>query len=245
MATSQSILSQVAVELRYARGMVYLDRCGSIYTKMADELGAAFVAPTVPNVESTDFSSPDELLSVRFGPKNLAVIQQWVNSPARVEQVAAKAWAILSDALEVKTQVLRCGMRIITQWSVASVDDGSRMVLRVAEPAPAWKQVFGAPVAASLVTIQREDGQFGSRAELSVVQQKISNNLPANLATKISPIAVQLDIDHVLEGSAETFNSFTPTGKPRAVGPGQFKDFMRGSWEATQTAAIRLRELME
>ncbi len=233
------------MEIRYQRGMVYLDRCGSIYLRMSDALGAAFEGPALPNIEATEFVSSSERLSVRFGPRTMVVAQQWVSSPARVEQIAAKVWDILVNSLDIQEHVTRCGARFVAQWGVAGraeAIDALRASGAVTAPA-AWQSLFGVPSLGSFTAVRDAVDGAGTRAELSYVEHRITRELPASLADLVSPAAVQLDYDHVLRGSPEVFGLADPLRAPVSLGVGQLKDFIRDSWTTTKTAVHKFEDL--
>lgn len=107
-ASGSYILSNASVEVSYNRGVVYLDRCGSLLLKLQDQVGAPF-EPNLPDMRFGELRNAPEHLLIQFGPKSFAVLQSWVRSPARVEQLAPPAWDLLADELGVRAEVTRCG----------------------------------------------------------------------------------------------------------------------------------------
>lgn len=229
------MLQQVAVEIRYARGMVYLDRCGSLFEKMSETLGAAFTQQGLPTVEHTVFKSPIELLSLNYGPSNLVVTQRWTTNPARVEQLAAKAWTIISDALQVRSHVRRAGIRFMTQWPTESRAEAQDILSRAVPPPQMWSSIFGKGGTATYISIQSDvnDGA-ATRTELSYARN-IPVGVPDDLRGRVPDHAVQLDVDYVYPGCASPFEAGgTDRTQPIEVEP--LRRFMRTSWESMQRA---------
>jgi hypothetical protein len=226
--------------------MVYLDCCGSLFERMREELGAAFSQRGIPTVETTYFSSPAERLAVRFGPENLVITQQWVSTPVRVEQIAAKAWPIVADALKVKGNVSRAGMRFMMQWAVESGKEAQSAMSRVVPASEQWSKLVGPGSMRNYVTVQMSpvDGSR-TRTELSLAQN-LYGELPPSLVGKVPALAVQLDVDYVLPGSVVDFDPFTVTSEKTVVlSPDNFRRFMRSSWESMETAVTELAKAAE
>ena len=74
---TEPVLNQVVVDVQYERGIVYLDKCGSLLLDLEDALGKPFVG-AVPSMSHAELTSAAERLGVTYGPKNLTVTQAWV-----------------------------------------------------------------------------------------------------------------------------------------------------------------------
>jgi len=237
----EPILSQVALEIRYTRGMVYLDRCGSLYVRMGDELGAAFSAQQLPTIEHTEFLSKDERLTVRFGPRNLVIFQQWVTTPARVEQLAPKAWNIIADGLNVKGHVFRCGIRFMTQWECAA-EESNRAVLKVIPASAKLVEIFGSPSTGHYVHVfPPTNDKPALRLEVAAIQNRFGE-LPKALVDRIPRFGVQLDLDYVMPGSDAPFDQLKPDPKTYTLSIDQLRHFLRTSWESAQAASLKFSE---
>jgi len=172
------------VEIRYRKGQVYLDRCGSLMVALQDELGEPFEAPTLPTMEYGELSSPGERLAVRYASKNMVVAQQWLQRPTRVELVAPRAWGVVASKLDVERQVVRCGFRLTFQWKTKSTTAATEAIKRTGffTPSPTWSEWFGTPTQTSFAGMCEDRGAKGNlRAEISVVEQHLSAAARAEL----------------------------------------------------------------
>src|SRR5207245_752178 len=94
------VLQNAIVDVQYNRGIVFLDKCGSLMLKLEDTLGKAFEG-NVPSMEKGELRSQAERLTVAYGSRAFNVTQQWIKIAARVEHVAGVGWEVVSDALGV------------------------------------------------------------------------------------------------------------------------------------------------
>lgn len=106
------VLQQAIVDVQYDRGIVFLDKCGSLMLKLEDALGKAFEG-NVPGMEKGELRSHAERLTVTYGSRAFNVTQAWIKTVARVEHVAGSGWEIVSDVLGVGHTVTRIGVRFV------------------------------------------------------------------------------------------------------------------------------------
>lgn len=232
----ESLLAQSVFEVRYRRGMVFLDKCGSIMVALEDELHAdGMLSNGAPGMEYGELVCHTDQLILRYGPKNTTVVQHWVKRPTRIEIVAPKAWSIISKAMAVERQVLRAGARFIFQWKVESISSAWSRVKRFIDPHSSWSELFGEPSRGSYVSVSK-----GLRSSVDIIEQRTSPSTAAPIKELISPLVIQLDLDFAHPDAARPFTleSESEEEETFSLGPGQAKDFFRDSW-------IRARDLSE
>jgi hypothetical protein len=230
------VLNQAVVEVQYDRGVVYLDRCGTLTLRLQDELGRPFEA-SLPNMDSGELKNPAERLTVSYGPKSFSVTQSWVRSIARVEQLAPAAWDHVGSVLDVGGQVTRCGVRFVLAFRVPTLAEGEERIARSAlcVEAPAWREAFGVPIGRTWNFVS-EDHHGKLRVTVSAIEWKVhGGTLPPDLANLIPPAAILLDVDHIFPSS--------PDG-PAKVSKAQLKDFIRAAWQRTKKGANTIRETL-
>lgn len=230
------VLHQAVVEVRYDRGVVYLDRCGSLTLRLEREVGKPFVS-SLPNMEFGELSNAAERLVVRYGTKSFSVTQNWVRSPVRVEQLAPGAWEEVADTLDVKQAVTRLGVRFGVVWRVASVEEGEALLAQsgLCKESPEWDAIFGPPTIRSWTFTSNVDGG-DVRAGLATISTNVQGGfLPPDVGELVPPFAVLLDLDHVYpHGSTEHFSLSRAT----------LKEFVRTSWQKTKEAATKVEKLL-
>jgi hypothetical protein len=226
-SSTSPLIHQIAVELKYRRGMVFFDRCGSLVLKLEDELKAPFIAD-VPRMEAGELRSPSEFLTVNFGPKRFAVSQSHVDTVARVENVAPRSWSHVAETLNVGGQVIRQGMRVWIYWSSKTEEDGYERLRKSGfiETTSLWSKTFGVPRKVTVSAVSNDFQGSKLRAELSVVKfstedQPLRDDIVRRYASKS---AIMLDLDFEVGDEAETFS----------VGSGVLKQFIRNSMDSAR-----------
>jgi len=219
------VLQQVVVEVQFARGMVYLDRCGSLMLQLEDALGKGFVG-SVPTMNQAEIRSRSEHMVLTYGIKNFTVAQEWVKTAARVEHIAPMAWEKIAGSLDVGKHVTRCGVRYI-MWSRAEDDPKARELVASCALAPSsdlWKSIStGTMLAYSAVS---EDKAGKLRVTIESTETTIDGALPATLEQLIPRHAFVLDMDHTYPGKGSY-----------SLSKADLKDFIRSSWQRTRDAA--------
>jgi len=226
----QFVLNVAVVEVQYRKGVVYLDRCGSVMLRLEEALGPAFEGD-VPQMQYAELTNAAERIALRYGPKSFSVAQHWVRSPVRVEAVAPIAWDHISESLGVAREVTRCGVRFAVMWGVESVDEAERRIAaaRLFSEAPEWVETFGAPKTRTWTTTsESREGQL--TASLTGMHTEIKGVLAADLVAVVPPHSVVLQLDYT-----------TPGEPPFSLHKGQMKDFIRSSWERAKRAATVVR----
>lgn len=229
---------QLSVEVRYARGMVYLDRCGSTMNALTKELGPPFIG-AVPQMHQAQLVSQVERLNVVYNADRLVVSQMWPENRARIEPTAKAAWKVVAEQLEVADQVVRLGVRSWLWLPVASSKEGHARLRNggVIRATPQYEAVFGAPAGTGVVTLHELADGLHRRVSTEVVTLVApAESLPRDLADRVPAHAIQLDIDTAR--AAEAGGTFK-------LGPGQLKDFIRSSIVEAQTQARALGTLLQ
>jgi hypothetical protein len=224
---AKPVVQTVVVEVRYRRGIVYLDRCGSLMLRLQDLLGPPF-EPSIPQMDRADLLSSTERIVVRYGPAAFTVTQSWCNSPVRVEQIAPPSWEIIANALDVEGQVERCGVRFVQHWSVESTENGDERLGRTMlfGETEDWVSLFVRPTSRSFGAIGPRPGGGTLRASVGIVENKRMGSLSAELQTIIPLYAAELDLDYVHAGEG-----------PYKLHKAGLKDFLRSSWEHARDSA--------
>jgi len=235
------VLSQAILEIRYRRGMVFLDKCGSTMNALEDALEGHNLVGSVPSMQYGELSSPTDRLTVRYGPKTMLAMQHWVDRPVRIEVVAPKAWEVVSNALDVRRHVTRAGFRLIFQWPFADAKRGVDVFKRAGliEHTPGWASLFGAPDFMSCASVSGF-----RRTELNILHQEVGEGTPAEIRDLIAPAAIQLDIDTAHPSCPKPFG-ITTDEQAFSMGPGQLKDFLGDSWERARDIANQLDGLIQ
>jgi hypothetical protein len=226
----EPLLSQIVVDVQYSRGIVYLDRCGSLMIKLEDALGAPFQG-NVPTMNHGEVGSSAERLMFTYGPKNFQGTQTWVESPARVEQLAPVAWELVGETLEVQKHVHRVGVRFIHQWKVDDMDEGRRAMASSEFVCPSYLASVVGDASTLAWTLVVEDTRGRLRIATDINEFKVDGVLPANLVDRVPSAALVLDLDFAYPG--------TP---PFHVNKNALKDFIRGSWQRSKIAAKSFRD---
>lgn len=229
---------QLAVEVRYARGMVYLDRCGATMNALTKELGPPFIG-AVPQMHQAQLVSQVERLNVVYSADRLVVSQVWPENRARFEPTAKAAWKVVAEQLEVADQVVRVGVRSWLWLPVASSEEGHARLRDsgIIRPTPHYEAVFGVPTATGVVTVHDLADGLHRRISTDVVTLGESNeSLPRDVADRVPAHAIQVDIDTARAAEA---------GATFKLGPGQLKDFVRSAIVEAQAQARALGSLLE
>lgn len=239
-AAMESILAQAVFEVRYRRGMVFLDKCGSTMVALEDDLaGDGLVGAGAPGMEYGELVCHTDQIFVRYGPKTTSVVQHWAKRPTRVEVVAPKAWAVVSRSLGVERQVLRAGARFMFQWPVDSVADGWSRIQHLIQPAAPLRELFGPPSRGSIVSVSDR-----LRSSIDVMEQRLGPGTAPSLKQIVSRFVLQLDLDFAHHEAAQPFTLETDEDATFALGPGQAKDFFRDSWNRARDLSERFAKLV-
>ncbi len=231
-----SSLDLTTLEIRYNRGIVYLDRCGALMLELEGALGTPF--RTNVQIAAATLNSDAEHLAITYGPKSLVVTQRWTEAPVRVEQLGPLAWEKVSEVLNVGREVTRCGLRFQFVWPVDTIDEGHAEVrrLNLVAPTEPWRTLCGDPIRQAYAGVVRDHRGAEMRVNLDVIEQKTEGYLPPDIAERVYAYAIQLDVDNVRgnEDSKQTY----------ALGTGQLREFMRESWTKSRRIADRVAELL-
>lgn len=201
MTSKAWVLQQAIVDIQYERGIVYLDKCGSLMLALEDTLGKPFVGG-VPEMSRAELTSPPERLVVTYGPKSFNVSQHWIGTPARVEQVAPIAWEKVSEVLGVARHVKRLGVRFT---HVVGADDraeaeqalGESRFLKLSKDA---RDLVGEGDCKAVMLVT--EGKWGKlRLTLDTVEMSIGPAVPDELAKFVPPHGIAVDIDNVMAGA--------------------------------------------
>jgi len=229
------VFNQAVIEIRYANGVVYLDHCGSLMVALEKALGEPFEG-SVPQMTAAELSSDQERLAVRYGSTSLSVTQTWFETLARFQMIVPKAWHEVARALNVEHQVLRCGVRYLFMWKVASREKGEAMItkLGLVRTSDHWNDLK--LDAAQFVPVRAFINGKGHRLRLSVdvVEQKIKGYIAKEHERYALPVALLLDLDYAMAG---------PT--PRKLTPDVARSFAVETWDAGRSMALRIGEAFE
>jgi hypothetical protein len=219
--------------------MVYLDRCGSLTDYMLSQLGDPFTAalPTTRTTEqgvvvSTSMDSAVERIHIEFGTESLRIQQMGLDAGvARIEQVASLAWDSVAHILEVRTKVVRSGVRFWLLWPKAS-DDEAEECIRAANlfcETPVWRQIFGEKLTRRSFVGIGEDGSTQVRTSIAAGNVTSRKDIPESLQRFCPEHAVLCDIDWS--------QTQTPGFKLDKNG---LKEFVRRNWTQTRDFAKKL-----
>lgn len=217
----------VSVEVRYDRGIGYLNKCGLLAQKLADQLGAPFRLQGIPTVDVGELRSDAERITVRFGRESFNVTQLAPQTAAPVESVAPELWRTVRDELNVDRFITRAGFRVVYLWPAPSIDEARTAVKEsglVATPHK-WSELFGQPSWSTITAVTSDERIGQSRITVDAVEQRVEGLLPAGYDAYYPSAAVQLDVDYVYPDEQR---------KHYPLGHGQLRDFMRGRWEAAK-----------
>jgi len=231
MATPDDwVLQQAIVDVQYERGMVYLDRCGSLLLTLEDTLGKPFVG-AVPTMDHAELRNNAERIVIQYGQRNFNLTQNWVLSPARVEQLAPTAWEKVGETLGVSRHASRCGVRFVLLSKAATLKEAQERVARcpLGQLSDGWRQVCGTGAVRS-ASVVVEDQRGRARIAVEGFELKIDGLLPADLQDVVPSFAVALDIDNVHPESGKF--QLQKTG---------LKEFIRSSWQRAQGIAKLVR----
>ncbi len=226
------MLSQVVVEVRFKRGVVYLDRCGSLTLRIQDALGPPFEA-SLPSMQGAQLTNGPERLVVGYGTDAFSVTQAWMANPVRVELIAPPTWEEVATVLSVGDQVTRVGARFVVALSVPDVATGEKRIVDSGIcPGPPWGGGLGHATGGTWTFAATTAGGGKVRAGLAATPITVKGGvLPADLASVIPQAAILLDFDHVL----------FEVDEPQKLSRAQLKDFVRASWQATKKSATPMR----
>lgn len=229
---AEPVLHRAAFEVRYADGIVYLDKCGSLTRDLQKVVGKGFTFE-IPTVQDGRLTSAAERIAVRYGPDSLAVVQDAVENIARFTQISSWSWHTLGPALEVTRKVKRCGFRFQLLFASQSIDEAEHFLTwsgLVAETEP-WKDVFGVATARQYSVKMPFDGWKSLRVQLGVLGMEVAGSLSSELEKFYPPSAVHLDLDFILaEGDAQE------------VRPNDIKEGIVRAWSTTQALGTKVRE---
>lgn len=227
------LFHQIAVEVRYRRGMVYLDRCGSTLHLVEDALGPPFQG-SVPQMDRALVVSNVEHLTVSYGPDRFGVTQIWPQTRARLEPIAKAGWKVVGESLGVLDQVSRVGVRCWIWFPVESAEDGHRRLQEsgLFRVEPTYAEIFGSPkIINTQCQIRTPDGvelRIGTDVVTITAEKDL---LPANLVDRVPDHAVLLDID------AWT----TPTDRDVMMfSAAKLTDFLRAAMKRAATQADQM-----
>jgi hypothetical protein len=218
------VLQTAVVDVQYGRGVVFLDKCGSMTLLLEDALGKAFES-TIPSMDHGELRSPAERLVVSYGLHAFNVTQSWQKAVARVEHVAGVAWEIVANALSVSQTVTRVGVRFIMQAGADTKEEAEKLYARcqLAKPPTAIASMLGDARVISAALVSENDGGR-LRISMDVAENKMIAVLVEELSVLIAPHAFLLDLD------------FAPTLGSH-VSKGDLRDFIRSSWQRTREIA--------
>ena len=229
MAIQPKFIIQAAfVEVQYRKGIVFLDKCGSIMVRLEETLAPAFEG-NVPTMAQGELLNAAERMTLRYGPKAYSLTQNWVDSPVRIEQLAPPAWEQVSESMGISREVTRCGVRFILLWGVDDLAEAERRMnsAELFRETPDWVATFGEPTSRAWVT-SAETREGIVRVGLSASDIEVKGGaLSADLEGLVPKHSIMLDLDYVYPGAAVPF----------ALHKGQMKDFIRNSWERGKKAA--------
>lgn len=233
-----SFIQSAVLEVRYARGLTYLNRCGILAQKLHDALGQPFRVPGLPTTDHGELRSDAERLVVRFGRESYSVTQLAPQTAARIEQVAPSGWTCVRDDLGVERDVVRCGFRVIAQWRAKDIATARRALWAtgLVRPSDAWVTLAGEPSYAGFTGVAEDPSGAHTRIAVDAIEQRVDGQLPAGYEDLWPPAVVQLDVDSVYP--SENRKTFS-------VGPGQLKEFLRASWERSKELRAQFARLIE
>jgi hypothetical protein len=221
---TEGVVHKLALEVRYGRGIVYLDRCGSLMLALQDALGEPFRG-SVPQMSHGELRSDLERIVVHYGPQSFGTTQVGPETAARFEKVASTGWRVTADHLEVGRCVERCGMRCIYMWPCADAEAARAALARsgLVQPAQTWIDMFGGSDYGTVAAVKRTPLGGHIRVSLDCVTHQVEGLLPRGHEVYVPPAAIQLDVDYVHDNP--------DSRKVYALGHAQLKEFIRASWQ--------------
>lgn len=237
--SSEFRLYQAAVELQYQRGIVYLDRCGSLMLKLQEQLGEPFKAGELAGMDYGELNSIAERIAVRYGRLSMNLTHSWPTppTPVRLEQLAPVAWDVVADTLNVGKWVTRCGVRFWLTWRVDSIEEASERI-RNAElffPAEAWGKLFGKMLPHGW-TIALTEPHASIRMSIDFGSTNVQGALPADLVDIVPKYSIVLDLDHYRPDRAGA--------PPLSIGKSELKEFIRTTWQRTKVVGTTVGKLL-
>lgn len=231
-ALAEPVLHKVASEIRYAEGIVYLDRCGSVTRDLQKVVGKGFVFG-LPKVEQGELTSAGERIAVRYGPESLSVIQDGAESLARFTQISTWSWQTLGPALEVNRKVTRCGFRFQFLYATQSIEDAEAFLSRsgLATETPSWVEVFGAATARQHIAKMSLPGWEYLGVQLGVIRMELNGKMSPEMEKFYPAASVHLDLDFVLRD-----------GEPQEFRHTELKESILRAWRTAQDLGKRVRE---
>jgi hypothetical protein len=224
MAVSEGLITKAVVEIKYDRGVVYLDHCGSLMLKVQDVVGSNFRA-SLPGMEFAQLDNVLERIVVIFGRKAMRVEQTGPASGARIEKLTSDCWDCVAETLGVRSHVERFGVRLFNIWPTTDVDEARRLITAsgLVDEGARWQEAFGVPAyAAYTATTLTERGRI--RRCLDEVEHIIEGMFPEGFAQYLPRAGIQYDVDYVFARDSAQF------GLKRE----QARDFVRSSWNSFQ-----------
>lgn len=222
MSSTEGILTKVVTEIKYAKGMVYLDRCGSLALQLQATLGENFRV-SVPGMEYAQLDSALERIAVTFGRNAFRVEQTGPASGVRVEKLTTEGWDCVAESLDVRSSVLRFGVRVFNVWPTSNVTVARNAIRAtgLVAASSAWESHFGEPSWASYSANTLTDRGRVRRC-LDEIEHTIEGLLPEGFAEYLPAAGVQYDVDYVYR------REMAPFGLKRD----QVRDFVRSSWNS-------------
>lgn len=218
----------MALEVKYTKGLVYLDRCGSTATEIENVLGPSFKA-SVPDMRAAEIKSEPERLTIRFGPESFSVQHDLTNTAIRLIEVAGVAWKVVAERLGVGRNVSRVGVRLFFIWPTGSVHEAGESIVRSPYMNLSnWQPSRGTPIDASFVAVSQIDAE--RKARIAAAGIRIETNVDDfsdRLRRFFPKFALQVDTDVY----SDTMSN---------IGPGQLRDFARSAAEWAKSASIAL-----
>jgi hypothetical protein len=229
------VLRSVSLEVRYAKKLLYLDRCGSAADALEAMLGAPFQA-SVPTMEAAEIKNEAEQIVFKFGPNALAAEHQFAGTAVRLLDLVGDAWKVVAERLEVRDRVIRVGMRFFYVSPTASPEAASAAILSSSylNGSSSWAP-FGSPTDASLTMISNIDAERSARIAISGVRSTGAHEMLNERILKFLPaFAVQTDID-----------VYTTSQSQRSMGPGQLKEYAKSAAQwARNSAHVLHRQIL-
>jgi hypothetical protein len=230
---SKPVVNHATVELKYSNGWSYFDRCGAATQLMLQQLGAPFTAH-IPVTRMSEKGTPEiisnldsqsERIHVQFGLNSLSVQQTGLETAARLEQISALAWDSLAHTLEVRTKVIRCGVRFLLMWPAEDDKFAEVSLLEsgLFAETPKWQEVFGFAPRKRAFTAVWDYPDRQVRVNLTAASTQSTDDIPDKLRQFCPPHAVMLDLD---------WSRSEDEGMK--VDKNWLREFFRSSWNHTQ-----------
>jgi hypothetical protein len=227
---NEGIITKVIAEIKYARGMVYLDRCGSLALQMQDLVGPNFRV-SVPDMESAQLENGLERIVLTFGRNAFRVEQTGPATVARMEKLTTDGWECVAEALGVRGAATRFAVRIFNVWPTPSLA-AAREALGTSGLVRAslnWETMLGSPSwSAFVANFLTERGRI--RRCLDEVETVVDGLLPEGFAPFFPAFGVQYDVDFV----------YRRTNEPFSLKREQTREFVRSSWNTFQVDRAKL-----